>query len=97
MLQRKNDAVGRAHRTVTALRRLGVPAATLRSQGWGNSFWNRDLNFLEVLELASKLYRAQLKRWHPDRPGGCQERTRQLNVLWNLVRRMFARHGYELP
>jgi hypothetical protein len=93
---------------ITGLRRLGVPASMLyrplrassRSRYWSRAeqgFWMRDLDYLAILERARTLWRAKLKSVHPDRPGGCSKRTRDLNALWGRVRKAFAAHGFTLP
>jgi hypothetical protein len=92
---------------IAGLRRLGVPASMLyrplrassRSRYWiraEQGFWLRGLDYLAILECARTLWRAKVKLVHPDRPGGCSRRTKDLNATWFRIRKAFAAHGFTL-
>jgi hypothetical protein len=86
----------RVQRTAGLLKRLGVPKELyVRGLGQNGSLWSRDINHLQVLEQARKLYRAQIFVGHPDR-GGSLERTIELNQIWFKIRKSFKIHGHEL-
>lgn len=86
--------------TLGFLRALGVPQKLLYvgrgGKGVNGSFWTRQINHLEVLEIASSLYRHHVARIHPDRPGGSHEDCARLNSGWQNVRRRFKERGFEL-
>jgi hypothetical protein len=67
----------------------------VRGKG-SQGFWGRKVDHLAILEMARNLWRTALKRFHPDRPGGCSRKTVELNALWFRVRKRFAAKGYEL-
>ena len=77
---------------------MGVPRQMLYAQRLrdNGSFWLRKINHLEVLEQARWLYRQQIVCVHPDKAGGCPERTIQLNGTWGKIERRFKEHGHEL-
>ncbi len=83
---------------VRLLKTLGVPGPMIyvRRLSENGSFWLRRINHLQVLEQARQLYRRQIIELHPDKPGGCLERTIQLNWTWREVERRFKQHGHEL-
>ena len=56
----------------------------------------RNVNHLEVLEQARRLYRKQIACVHPDLPGGCLEQAVQLNDTWGKIEQLFKEHGHEL-
>lgn len=68
-------------------------ALRMRENG---SFWLRNINHLQVLEQARRLYRKQVACVHPDKPGGSLEQTILLNNTWNKIQRRFKQHGHEL-
>jgi hypothetical protein len=99
LLQRRRTQCGsQGPRTVGLLKLLGVPKQMLYfgRSGQNASLWSRQINHLEVLEQARKLYRRQIFDVHPDRAGGSTERTIQLNQTWFKIRQSFKTHGYEL-
>jgi hypothetical protein len=64
--------------------------------GVSESFWALPAARLwELLEAACRNFRRLIRRHHPDR-GGCAKRAAQLIAAWNLVKRHFARRGFEL-
>jgi hypothetical protein len=83
---------------VTLLKNIGVPGKLLyvRRLSDNKSFWSRRINHLQVLEQARRLYRQQIVYIHPDKAGGCLERTIQLNGTWAKIERRFKAHGHEL-
>lgn len=83
---------------VGLLRTLGVPRQMLyvRQLRQNGSFWMRNINHLQVLEQARRLYRTRIVCAHPDKPGGSLEQTVQLNVTWDKIERRFRQHGHEL-
>jgi len=83
---------------VGLLKTLGVPPQMLyvRRIRENGSFWLRDINHLQVLEQARRLYRKQIVCAHPDKPGGSLEHTVQLNDAWGEIERRFKQHGHEL-
>ena len=89
---------GRTGQIVTLLKNIGVPKKMLyvRRLSDNGSFWSRRINHLQVLEQARRLYRQQIVYVHPDKAGGCPERTIQLNGTWNKIERRFKAHGHEL-
>jgi hypothetical protein len=88
----------RSLQVIGLLKVLGVPRQLLyvRRIRENGSFWRRKINHLQILEQARQLYRRQVVRAHPDKPGGNLERTVRLNVLWDQIERHFKRHGHEL-
>jgi hypothetical protein len=100
------DRAKRSHPTVARhtgqivalLKNMGVPRKMLyvRRLCDNGSFWSRSINHLQVLEQARWLYRQQIVCVHPDKAGGCPERTIQLNGTWNKIKRRFKSHGHEL-
>ncbi len=83
---------------MTLLKNLGVPSRMLyvRRLSDNGSFWSRRINHLQVLEQARRLYRQQIVGVHPDKAGGCVERTIQLNGAWDKIEQRFKAHGHEL-
>ena len=83
---------------IKLLKMLGVPRQMLyvRQLRENGSFWLRSINHLEVLEQARNLYRRQIVRAHPDKPGGCPEQATLLNWTWSEIERRFREHGHEL-
>lgn len=80
------------------LKTVGVPNRmlyALRLQENG-SFWLRNINHLQILEQARRLYRKQVVCVHPDKPGGNLEQMVQLNNAWDKIQRRFKQHGHEL-
>lgn len=62
-------------------------------------FWNRnDEYYWNILEMARNNYIFLIKKYHPDVSGKeGEEKTKQLNSSWDLIRKSFAKKGYELP
>lgn len=93
------DRGRRPLQTVTLLRWLGVPREALyvrtRRTKANASFWGRGIDHESVLELAGRAYRAQARRWHPDKPGGCAERMAEIAAAWRTVKRRFKAKGIE--
>jgi hypothetical protein len=89
---------GHTGRTVGLLKTLGVPNRMLyvRRVRENGSFWQRQINHLQVLEQARWLYRKRIACVHPDKAGGSLERTIQLNDAWDKIERRFKEHGHEL-
>lgn len=83
---------------VRQLKSLGISKQLLyvRRPGENGSFWLRNINHLQVLEQARRLYRLQIVCIHPDKPGGSLEETIQLNAAWDRIERRFKEHGHEL-
>ena len=71
-------------------------ANKLRYVKTGGSFWQRPVNFIEVLEVARHRWMRLCRRWHPDVKGGCAETMKALNGLWATIERRFREHGYTL-
>lgn len=60
------------------------------------SFWGLPpAQLWDILELAGKIYEYERKYSHPDR-GGDSRRAAQINAAWRLVKKLFARRGFEL-
>jgi len=96
--QRFSRRLGRL-RVPGLLNALGVPLWVYqpRSRAYRNgSIWNRNINHLEVLEVAKRLYRKQAKIVHPRARGDCEEASVRLNYLWATIRERFKRQGYEI-
>ena len=85
-------------RIVGMLKALGVPRQMLyvRRPRQNASFWLRQINHLQVLEESRQLYRRRIVEVHPDKAGGCLEKTIQLNDVWGKIQRRFKQHGHEL-
>lgn len=83
---------------VGLLKTVGVPNRMLYPQRLqeNGSFWLRNINHLEVLEQARRLYRKRIAGVHPDKPGGSPEQTILLNSTWSKIQRRFREHGHEL-
>jgi hypothetical protein len=95
----KNTKIARhTGQIVALLKTLGVPRQMLYVQrlSENGSFWLRKINHLQILEQARWLYRQQIVCVHPDKVGGCLERTMQLNGTWGAIERRFKEHGHEL-
>jgi hypothetical protein len=88
--------------TVSLLKAIGVPnelmmaKKTVRNSRINSSFWFRPVNHLEILERAKSLWRQQIVKAHPDRPGGNAELAILLNRAWDLIEKRFREHGFEL-
>jgi hypothetical protein len=89
---------GRTGQIVTLLKNIGVSRKMLyvRRLNDNGSFWSRRIDHLQVLEQARRLYRQQIVCAHPDKVGGCPERTILLNGTWDKIKRRFKAHGHEL-
>lgn len=96
--RRNTKAARRTGKIITLLKMLGVPRQMLyfRRLRQNGSFWLRKINHLQILEQARWLYRQQIVRVHPDKPGGSTERAMQLNWAWHEIERRFKQHGHEL-
>lgn len=60
-------------------------------------FWLRceaQLHF--ILHDAWRAYRQQIKRLHPDKPGGDAKGCAYLNAVWTRIELLFQRKGYVL-
>jgi len=80
----------------TALWLLGIDKKVITPTALQGSFWNRPSSFLwKLLELAKRRYELEMLHNHPDR-GGDSRRAAQISAAWELVRHLFAKHGYEL-
>lgn len=95
---RMTRVTGQTGYIVGLLKTVGVPnrmlyALRMRENG---SFWLRNINHLQVLEQARRLYRKQVACVHPDKPGGSLEQTIQINNTWDKIQRRFKQHGHEL-
>jgi hypothetical protein len=98
-VRRNNSKIGRYPGQIVALlKNIGVPKQMLyvRRLSDNGSFWSRGINHLQVLEQVRRLYRQQIVCVHPDKAGGCAERTVQLNGTWDKIERRFKAHGHEL-
>ena len=85
---------------ISTLLALGLPRKMLypanRSPNQINGpFWDRNIDYLAILELAKRLYREQIVKVHPDR-GGDTEQAQCLNRTWQRIKRTFKGHGHEL-
>jgi len=80
----------------TALQLLGIDKKVVTPNAMQGSFWNRPSSYLwNLLDLAKRRYELEISHAHPDR-GGDPRRAAQLNMAWDLVKKLFARRGYEL-
>ena len=88
----------RPQQIVGLLKTLGVPNQLLyaRRRRPNASFWARSVDHLQVLERARQLYRRQITEVHPDKTGGCLERTKELNRTWFDIKKRFKKQGHEL-
>jgi hypothetical protein len=95
---KNNKIAGCALQVIGLLKTLGVPRQMLYVGRIHDSasFWQRNVNHLEVLEQARHLYRSRIACVHPDKPGGSLEQTVQLNVTWGRIERQFKKHGHQL-
>jgi len=82
----------------TALHLLGIDRniiapRNLKSSG---SFWSYPPEHIwKLLSLAKRRYELEIAHAHPDR-GGDMKRAAQLNAAWKLVKKLFARRGFEM-
>lgn len=85
------------------LKFLGVPKELLakgysrqvsQRVSWKGSFWNKPLNFLEILETARDLFLSKIKRHFVN--GQCSEYGRRLIAAWTAVKLAFAKKGVVL-
>lgn len=76
------------------LRQLGMPKSI-----WGvRNFWEHwNGQFDVILHDAEKLYKAKALLIHPRKSTDDQEEAKQLNALWNTVKRRFKRHTWLEP
>ncbi len=95
---RKSSSPERTRQIIGLLKMVGVSNQMLyaRRDRQNASFWMRPINHLKALEQARRLYRAEIVRVHPDKPGGSLERTIQLNDAWGRIEQRFKEHGHEL-
>lgn len=69
----------------------GDKGSKMRGRG---PFWERSASYLwNMLELSRTRYEYEISHAHPDR-GGNPKRAAQLNAAWDLIKKMFAKHGY---
>jgi len=81
----------------TALWLLGINKSAITPNEIQGSFWNRPSSYLwNLLELAKRRYELEISAAHPDKTGGDYRRAAQLTSAWDLVKKLFARRGYEL-
>lgn len=81
-------AIGLPHKTV-----YSNHCKTHRSRP---PFWSQDEYVLhDWLDLAHKAYRKSMASLHPDR-GGKTEWAIRLNLAWQRIKYLFAKHGVEL-
>jgi hypothetical protein len=87
----------------TALYLLGIDPSVIYSNSHPGGketkfFWDRSPDYLwRMLELAKRRYELEIKHSHSiANKGGSQKRASQLNTVWALVKRMFAKRGYAL-
>lgn len=61
-------------------------------------FWSRGDEYLwNILEMAKNNYVSLIKKYHPDVSGPeGEQKARELNVAWNLVKTTFAKKGYDI-
>lgn len=96
-LQRKTPHKSSGDYTIGLLKGLGVPRELLyaRRHHVNGSFWTRNVNHLEILFQAHRLYRRRMAVVHPD-CGGSARAAMNLNRTWSAVRRRFGAHGHVL-
>ena len=95
---RKFSSPGRTRQIVGLLKTVGVPEQMLyaRRDRQNASFWMRPINHLEVLHHARRLYRTEIARVHPDKPGGSPDQAMRLIDTWGRIEQRFKLHGHEL-
>lgn len=98
LIRRKNTKAACTGQIVGLLKTLGVPRRMMYVERLNDngSFWLRNINHLQVLEQARRLYRTQIACLHPDKTGGSLDQTVWLNITWGKIERRFKEHGHEL-
>jgi len=96
----KQNPTVRSTSIQTALFLLGIDDRILKNKTGDRSvkkpFWKRSPEYLwNLLELAKRRYELEISHAHPD-VGGNSKRASQINSAWNLVKKLFAKHGYKL-
>lgn len=79
----------RGARAQVLLGALGVKAHAPNRRFWEQPWWELQ----RVLNDAAKVYRSKAVATHPD-AGGSVEDMQSLNVLWDQLRRVFAKRGF---
>lgn len=87
-----------------SLKNLGIDPLKIRNSlqkksphSKAQGLWSYEPNVLwELLELARDNYKSMMKKYHPDVSKEDANKAALLNSSWEIVRRLFAEHGYEL-
>jgi len=81
----------------TALQLLGIDKRAITPPDEKGSFWERSPTYLwNLLGLAKRRYDLEISHAHPDKTGGDYRRAAQLNAAWTLIKKLFARRGYDI-